>query len=90
MLRQIFLIVFLTFALTRAYSLINQDELDRLSVAVERRFFEAHSKFVETGNITKELKDFYRDFRLADDLKGRDLLSRDSGLYGVSRCAAFE
>lgn len=73
----------LALTLSLAYTLINQEELDRLSKDVEQRFFNAHKNLSETGKMSKELQDFYREFRLADDPRDRELTD-NTEVFSVS------
>lgn len=73
----------LALTLSLAYTLINQEELDRLSKDVEQRFFNVHKNSSETGKITEELQDFYQEFRLADDPRDRKLTD-NSEVFSVS------
>lgn len=83
MLGKSFLIFSLALSLSLAYTVISEEELNRLSKDVEQRFFNAHKNSSETGRISKELQDFYREFRLADDPRDREFNSH-SEVFSVS------
>lgn len=71
--RRVILILSVIFTLGTAYSLYGQEEFERLSAAVEQRFFKAHNKYVETGVMSEELEMFYREFRFPDHLRYKEI-----------------
>lgn len=70
---RVLLILSLAFTLAKAYDFYNQEEFDRYSEKVAQRFFDVHSQFVETGEVSEELRQFYREFQFPDGMRYREI-----------------
>lgn len=67
------LLLSVIFTLSTAYNFSNQEEFDRYSEQVAKRFYEVHSEYVRTGEISQELRQFYQEFKFPDDLRYREI-----------------
>lgn len=77
------LVLSLAFTLCIAFNFSNQEEFDLYSAQIEKDFDDVFTKYLETGIVTDALQEYYRMFRIPDDLKYKEI-SEYPEYYSVS------